>query len=59
MLVKISGKDIELTEDEFEEFCENLRKAGFYPTSIEYQGLDMKSTEEVMLVGNNKVWKDE
>jgi len=29
----------------------------YYPTSIEYKGLESTDSEEVTMVGNNKVWE--
>lgn len=58
MLVTINGEKIELSNEEFEQFCDKMRKAGYYPVSVEYLGLDSKFSDDVTIVGNNRVWKD-
>lgn len=51
-----NGKTLEINDEELEKLCDDLRKNGWYPTSLTYEGLDTQFSEEVTIVGNNKVW---
>lgn len=46
-----------MDEEEAILLIQNLLDNGWYFTSIRFEGLESECSEEVTLVGNNKVWQ--